>query len=155
MLRHGHRRLVLRHDHRRLGDRRQGVAVIWDVRDNHGRVDPYMVVLVEERVAKDRRSALGRRAVHLAAERDESLVAAALDGRRRDDLGGLLAGAWLARRAVELREAFPLQLAVIADEVGGQWDAEGAGLVHRPHGRALVLTVAVPALHGHLKTWDR
>lgn len=93
--------------------------------------------------------------MHLAAERDERLVAAAVVGRRRDDLGGLLAGARLARRAVELREAFPPQLAVIGDEVGGQGDAKGAGLVQRPHGRALVLPLAVPALDGHLKTWDK
>jgi hypothetical protein len=67
------------------------------------------VVLVEERVAKERRSALGRGAVHLAAERDERLVVAVVDGRRRDDLGWLLPGARRARRAVELRESFPLR----------------------------------------------
>jgi hypothetical protein len=59
---------VLRHVHRGLGDRRQGVAVVAVavavvrlVRDNHRFVGPDMVMLVvEERVAKERRSALGR-----------------------------------------------------------------------------------------------
>jgi hypothetical protein len=61
-------------------------------------------------------------------------------------------GARNARRAVELREAFLLQLAVLVDLVGRQGDAESAGLVHMPHGLALVLSLAVLALDSHLKT---
>jgi hypothetical protein len=130
------------------------------VRNNHMLVGPYVVVVhnaVEERVAKESRSALGRRAVDLAAERDVRLLpVGVVAGWRRDDLGGLLPGARRARRAVELREAFRLELPVLANDVGGrQRDAEGAGPVHLSHGRALVLALAVLTLDGHLKTWDK
>ena len=164
-LRLGHRRrFVLRKAYRRrlIGDRRNGmaVAVIRQVRDNHRRVDSYVMVMVhnavEERVAKESRSALGRRAVDLAAERNERLLGAVVaTGWRRDDLGRLLPGARRTRRAVELREAFGLELPVLANDVSRQRDAEGAGLAHLSHGRALVLALAVPALHGHLKTWGK
>jgi len=147
---------------RRLGDRRNGMAVpmIRQVRDTHRRVDSYVMVMVhnavEERVAKESRSALGRRAVDLAAERNERLLGAVVaTGWRRDDLGRLLPGARRTRRAVELREAFGLELPVLANDVSRQRDAEGAGLAHLSHGRALVLALAVPALHGHLKTWGK
>jgi hypothetical protein len=130
------------------------------VRDNHRRVDSYVMVVhaVEERVAEERRGALGRRLVDPAAEREERLPVAVGVGRvagwRGDDPGGLLPGARRTRRAVdELREAFRLELPVLADGVGGQRDAEGPGLVHLSHGCALVGPLAVLALDGHLKTW--
>jgi len=111
---------------------------------------------VEEMVAKESRSALGRRAVDLAAERNERLLVAVVAARwRRDDLGGLLPGARRTRRAVELREAFRLELPVLTNGIGGQRDAEGAGLVHLSHRRALVLALAVLALDSHLKTWGK
>lgn len=107
------------------------------------------VVVVDERVAQERRCALRGRVAHLAGERDERLLLAVW---RRDDLGGLLPEARGARRAVELSEAFMLQVPVLTDKFRGEWDAEGAKPVHVPHGLALVLALAILALDSHLKT---
>jgi hypothetical protein len=131
-----------RDNHRRLDDRQVRVIMVRLGRDNHGLV---------QRMAEEHRSAFRRRFVHLAGERHKG-HSPVVAGLCRDNLGGLLPGARNARRAVELREAFLLQLAVLVDLVGGQGDAEGAGLVHLPHGLALVLSLAVLALDNHLKT---
>jgi hypothetical protein len=131
-----------RDNHRRLDDRQVRVIMVRLGRDDHGLV---------QRMAEEHRSAFRRRFVHLAGERHEGHLPV-VAGLCCDNLGGLLPRARHCRRAVELREAFLLQLAVLVDLVGSQGDAEGAGLVHLPHGLALVLSLAVLALDSHLKT---
>lgn len=149
----GHRRrLVVGHGHRRLVDWRERVIMVMLGRNDHGRVEDDVVVVLVERIAQERGGAFRRRPVHLAGERHERLRAVVAGLLRRDDLGGLLPRAGRARRAVQPREAVLLQHAVLADEVGGEGDAEGAGLVHLPHGHFVVLAPAVLALDSHLKT---
>jgi len=159
--RRGVGRLVLRHGrvvhrHRRRRCRR---LVLWhrllvDVRDNH---DGLLVqeVLLEEMVAEERRGALLGWVVHLAGDCDEGLlhlvvVVLAVAGWP-DDPRRVLSGAWLVGCAVELREAVLLQLAVLAEEVSCEGDAEGAGLVNLAQGLGHEHAVGVLALDSHLK----
>lgn len=61
-------------------------------RNDHGRVEDDVVVVLVERIAQERGGAFRRRPVHLAGERHERLRAVVAGLLRRDDLGGLLPG---------------------------------------------------------------
>lgn len=97
-----------------------------------------------DRGAEERRRALRRRVMRLAGDGDEGAP------RHGCDFGRLLSGAGRVRGAVEL------SVAVGAVEVGSEGNAEGSGALELTDGPAgLVLAVAVLALDGYLKTWER
>lgn len=92
--------------------------------------------------------------MHLAGDCDEGilhLVVVVVVGGWPDDPRRLLSGAWLVGRAVELREAVLLQLAILAEEVSREGNAEAAGLVNLTEGLGLEDAVGVLALDSHLK----
>jgi len=70
------------------------------------------------------------------------------------DPGRRLTDARRAERAVELREAVTVHAPVVAQEFGGEWDTEDAGVVQgakRPHLVALVVGGAGFALDRYLQ----
>ena len=87
--------------------------------------------------------------MHLAGDRDESLLLFVVVAGRPDDPGRLLSGAWLVGGAVELREAVLLKLAVLTEEVRCERDPEGAGLVNLAEGLGLEHAVGVLALDSY------